>query len=188
MEPIQLPSNIKKILSVTFILTVISAFIVIFIGTALRYTHQDIKQLNLFITSAKNIQSNFEESLQIYTERTQAIMNYLFSLRPDDESDFVSFIAEIERIEQESGLEVNLQSLNQATPDEDEDEIETLNYNLNFYGNMGDLKNFLLELEKLPYYIRVDQINFIDLNYITDKEKKQNGNISLIIKVYIRKV
>lgn len=190
MEQLLITNGTKRILSLTFILTLISAFAVIFIGTALIHVNSEIKQLNIFLTNAKDIQPNFEKSLQLYTESTQEIIDYLLSLRPDSEEDFIDFISDIEKIEQKLDLTLNLQSLEdfEGTDETSLANSTTLNYSVSFYGNVANLSSFLSELEALLYYIKVDKIDFIDLAFITEKEEKQNGNISLIIKLYIRKV
>lgn len=183
MEQLLITNGTKRTLSLSFILTLISTFTVIFIGTALIHVNNEVKQLNAFLTNTKDIQPNFERSLQLYTESTQEIIDYLLSLRPDSEEDFIDFISDIESLEQKLNLTLNLQS-NEASVAG----TATLDYSISFYGNLTDLKDLLSELETLPYYIKIDKINFIDLAFITEKEEKQNGNISLIIKLFIRKV
>lgn len=190
MEQLPVTNGTKRTLSLSFILTLISAFTVIFIGTALIHVNSEVKRLNAFLTNAKDIQPNFERSLQLYTESTQKIIDYMLSLRPDSEEDFIGFISDIERLEQKLDLNINLQSLDdlKGTDETSTANTATLDYQVSFYGNLTDLNNFLSELETLPYYIKVDQIDFIDLAFITEKEEKQNGNISLTIKLYIRKI
>ncbi len=187
MESLQRTNFTKRILSLTFVLILISAFVVIFMGTSSANLNKEIKQLNAFVGSARNLQSNFEQSLQMYTESTQEIISYLSSLRPDSEEDFINFISAIETIEQRLGFSLNLKSLNHVSETLSVESPEkTLDYSISFYGNLKDLNEILTELQQLPYYIRIDQINFVDLEFLTKKEEKQDGNISLVIKLYIK--
>jgi len=60
------PSNpAKRVFKLSLVLTFVSAFIVLFIGYSLSGMHHDIKELNAFLSATDNLQSNFEQSLQL---------------------------------------------------------------------------------------------------------------------------
>jgi len=112
MEQIQITDGIKRILSVSFILILISTFVIVFMGYSLKSIHRDIRHLDKFLINSKDIQTNFEQSLMIYTERTQKITNYLFSLRPDSEEKYIKFISDVEDLGQKLNLDLNMQFIN----------------------------------------------------------------------------
>lgn len=180
MEPLPIPNITKRILSISTIFILISTFVVIFIGYSLGNINQEIKRTNAFLAGAQDIQPNFEKSLQLYTESTQKIIDYLISLRPDSEEDYLKFIFDIEETSEKLGLDLNLES----TQDIKLIDSKTLQYNLNFFGTNSDLITFLQALEKLPYFIRVNEIDFKNPQLLTDEDI--NGNVNLKISLYIK--
>lgn len=180
MEPLPIPNITKRILSVSTIFILISTFVVIFIGYSLSAINQGIKRTNAFLAGAQDIQPNFEKSLQLYTESTQEIIDYLISLRPDSDGDYLKFISDIEETSEKLGLDLRLES----TQDIKLTDSKTLRYDLNFFGTNNDLMAFMEKLEQLPYFIRINQVDFKNPQLLTDEDI--NGNINLKISLYIK--
>ncbi|MBI2463616.1 hypothetical protein HYV57_01530 [Candidatus Peregrinibacteria bacterium] len=64
--------------------------------------------------------------------------------------------------------------------------IKTLNYSLSFYGSFEQMSDFLKELEKLPYFIKIENINFTDVALVKKEENIPLENVNIKIKLYIK--
>ncbi len=178
MGTMQIPENTKRIISITFVLIFISTMIIVIMGFSIKSINKDIQKLNHFLSNSQDIHANFEESLRMYTERTKTITDYLSTLRPDNKEEYIKFISDIEDLAQNLRININLQSL--------EPEEKTLNYYISFEGDLNLMKRFLLELEKMPYFIQVVDLDYVTpMLYVSQKEGR-NGNIQLKIKLYIK--
>ncbi len=180
MELIQIPDYLKKILKLSLLLIFVSTFTIFFTGIAANNVNYDVKSLKIFIQETENIQPNFEKSLLIYTEKTQHAIDYLLKLRPISEKDLVLFISEVEAVGLNLNLDVDLESQTIET------EEKILNYNVSFYGTNDDLIEFLYELEKLDYYIRINSIDFRDPRFLEVDEMRQFENIYLSISLFTK--
>ena len=180
MEQIQITDGIKRILSVSFILILISTFVIVFMGYSLKSIHGDIMHLDKFLINSKDIQTNFEQSLMIYTERTQKITNYLFSLRPDSEEKYIKFISDVEDLGQKLNLDLNMQFINNIKDKAD------INYSIELFSNTKNLEKFLSELQTLPYFIKITNIEFTDPDLYLSQENSREGNVKLKIKLYTK--
>lgn len=178
MEPIS--ERLKRAMIISATLTLISTIVVIGIGNSLLNINREIKTLNHFLTSSTNIQANFEKSLQMYTKNTQEVIDFLLSLRPDREEKYINFISTIEDIGQQLNINLDLKSLAQEKTKQ-----TTLNYQINFYGSLNQLNIFLKELEKLPYFINVESIEYTNPQTLLRNEKS-SSNISLKINLFTR--
>lgn len=184
----QISSSLKRAIIVSATLTLISTIIVVGIGYSLLNINREIKILNHFLTSSANIQANFEKSLQIYTENTQDIIDFLLSLRPDSEEKYIEFISAIENVAQDLAINIDLQSITEikgtkkgtkkANPD-------TLDYQIRFYGSLNQLNRFIAELEKSPYFINVATIEYTNPQTLISSEKSA-ANINLVINLFTR--
>ncbi|PIR55500.1 hypothetical protein COU74_00565 [Candidatus Peregrinibacteria bacterium CG10_big_fil_rev_8_21_14_0_10_36_19] len=148
-------------------------------GFSLIGVRHDIASLTKFLDKADGIQANFERSLQVYTESTQEIVDYLLSLRPVSEEGYINFIASTEEVAQRLGLDLELNSIVLDS------KSKSLAYKLSFYGSFGDLDRVLREFESLPYFIRIYSIDFEDLKF-SKNDENQSKNVNLIIQVYVK--
>lgn len=185
MIQIQIPDSLKKILKISFILVFLSVFVVVFIGTAADGVNTDIKKLNKFLLVAENIKPNFEKSLQIYTEQSQYVTEYLLGLRPDSEEELVGFISDVEALGQKLGIDLDLQTVD-GSESEDENLEKYIEYTVTFYGTMSDLKKFLFELETLNYFIGMDSIDFKNLEFADETASPLKENNKIILRLYIK--
>ena len=183
MEPV-LPNGLKRIIGICSILILISTFIVILVGTSLKNINRDIKSLGAFLSNSENIQANFEKSLILYTESTEETIKYLLKLRPNSEEKYINFISEIESIGEKLAIKLNLKSF-EPILDKKAQKEKALHYQIMFFGKQSDLNDFLVEMEKLPYFIKVEEINYTNPENI-DAESFKDGNITLKIKLYIK--
>lgn len=182
--PLQVPVNpLKKIFNICLVLTIFFFSVNIILGTSLKTLKRDLKVLELFLVNAEAVKPNFEESLNLYTQGTQEAIEYVGTLRPDTETEYINFISSVEVIGQELALNIDLESLESPKPDSLGD---TLRYRLEFFGSQNDLLTFLEELEALPYYIRVDEVRFESLERVTGSQKDLAPNIVLTIQLYVR--
>ncbi len=185
MIPSEISNRTKRIFKMSAILILISSFIVIIIGYSSSKINYDIKTLNAFLEGTENLQSNFEQSLKLYTESTQTSIEHADSLRPVEESEYINFISEVENIGTTLNLDLNLRSTELGEP-ENSTKGNTLDYELTFYGDETDITTFLEELENLPYYIKVYSIEYYDLNYTENENLKLSPNIEINIRLYVK--
>ncbi len=76
------PEILKRILALSLVLTVIGTVATFVMGATSLSANNDIKTNEYFISVAKDIQPNFEDSLVLYTGETQKIIDFLLDLRP----------------------------------------------------------------------------------------------------------
>lgn len=182
----ELPISLIRVLKISVILIFISAFTVIAFGIAANNTNEDIKKINKYLHNAQNIQSNFEQSLIMYTETTKDIIGFLLSVRPQNEDSYIKFISQIEEIADKLSLDIELKSEQEQVKKEKETLKEkSINYNLSFLGSFDNLSSFLAELDDLPYYIKITNMNFRDPRFI-DMEEENVKNININLKLFIK--
>lgn len=189
MAQVQLPINLIRILRICLILSIVGAFAAIVLGTSLIATNTENKITQKFLEISKNAHVNFEESLVAYTETTRETIDYLFKLRPRKEEDVINFISQIEKTGQELFLNLKLETYKDPLVAKKGSKVkvdEAITYKLSFFGSSTNLHDFLSKLESLPYFIKVNDINFKDPNYL-EKTQDMQPNVNLTIKLYIKK-
>lgn len=155
---------------------------VLILGHSAAAIHEDVKELNEFLMISKDAKPNFEQSLKLYTDNTKEVIEYLLSLRPNEEEEFIGFIGKVEEIGQSLSLNINLESVEPAgKTDLTETPEKTLTYKISFYGSTTNLNEFLKALESLPYFIKIENIIFKSFQY-----EKNLPNIELTLKLYIK--
>ncbi|MBI2463617.1 hypothetical protein HYV57_01535 [Candidatus Peregrinibacteria bacterium] len=82
MEAVQTSNNGKRILNFCLLLTGLSTCIMLIMGWSVSDVNKEIKELEYFLATAKDVQPNFEKSLLMYTESSKDIIEYLLKLRP----------------------------------------------------------------------------------------------------------
>ena len=171
---------LERIEKVTLMLTIVSTISVLIIGTALNRVRSEIKQLEYFLSTSENIEENYVKSLFAYTGESQKTINYVLDLRPENQQEIIEFIDAIEELGGVQDLDMNLESSGGAIYEKKK--IDTLEYRISFYGGTNELKNFLYEVEKLPYFIKVE-----DFSYTTPLLIKEDSreNISIGLQIYI---
>ncbi|MFA6528252.1 MAG: hypothetical protein WCT46_01800 [Candidatus Gracilibacteria bacterium] len=179
------PNNVtKRVFKVTSVLMFISAFVVIIIGYSLTGTNTDIKKLNEFLSETENLQSNFEQSLQLYTEGAEESMNFVASLRPENDIQYIQFISEVESLAEELAIDIDLESVEAEI--EPSSKGNTLAYEINFYGNRDDLTDFLSGLEQMQYFIKIYEISYTNTELLTEEDTVGTPNVSIKIKLYVK--
>jgi len=164
------------------ILMLISTCVVLAIGTALGSLNNEIKNLEHYMEIAEDIKPNFEESLSLYTETTKGAIEYIHSIRPEGEIEYIEFISSIEEIGQNLFLDLSLQSIEGSV---DTDVSPSIEYEVDFYGSSNDLTNFLEELEELDYYVHVVAVDYTRIAY-TLETQDLSPNISINLKLYVK--
>ncbi|MFA4891132.1 MAG: hypothetical protein WC604_02150 [Candidatus Gracilibacteria bacterium] len=160
------PPLIKRILSICLILISLGTVASFAMGYTSLSISREIKENENYIVVAKEIQPNFEESLTLYTGETQKIIAYLLRLRPASEEDYITFLTALEGLGNKLKLKLDIKSLElgPVNPKADPEPSNSLDYDISFYGSFKNLLAFVEELEKLPYYIKVANIRFMDPN------------------------
>ncbi|MBT4917042.1 hypothetical protein HON58_01250 [Candidatus Peregrinibacteria bacterium] len=166
----------------SLVLIFIGAFTTVFLGILMGGLNDEVKGLEVFMEEAKTTQPNFEKSLEIYTDQTEIVINYLLDLRPSQEAEYVDFISRIEDIGRDLSLNLDMESVRFAKEEED----GTLNYMVTFQGGMTDLENFLEKLEGLPYYIKVKEIDYRSPKNLTPDELEKSSNIKIKIGLFTK--
>jgi len=177
----------RKIVSVSLILSFISVVGTVLMGGNSLNTNEEIKSNEYYVSVAKEVQPNFEDSLALYTGDTQKVIDYLLDVRPGDEEDYITFLAELEELGNDLSLKLDIHSYESSNlqPGALPEPSDTLDYEISLYGSFRDLQAFLEELEALPYYIKVSSIQFVDLNGSEDNDKKV-PNLNIKIKLYVK--
>lgn len=178
MEKKQISEGAKRVLSITFVLIFISSFIVIVVGNSVKHVHADINRLNHFLENAEGLQANFEQSLQMYTERTKEITDYLLLLRPENEQQYIRFISDIEELGKMFDGPIALQSTGE--------EENHLNYNISFESTFAQMESFIEKILDLPYFIRITDISFTSPQLYVNQRGENGGNVNLKIQLYIK--
>ena len=182
MAQAQMPISIKRIVTITLVLIFISTFTVVVLGISMKSVSKEVKELEVFMEEAKTTQPNFEKSLEIYTDQTEVMINYLLDLRPSEEAEYVEFISQIEDIGDDLSINLNLQSVRFSKEEDD----GTLNYMISFQGGIIDLENFLTELEELAYFIKVKEIDYRSPKDIPEEEIEKAKNIEIKIGLFTK--
>lgn len=183
MEKLPISDGLKKLLSVTTVFITISTLVVVFIGWASSSINNQNKKLNIFLTNSENIQANFEKSLQMYTASTEKIIEFLLSLRPSNEEQYIKFISEVEDLGKSLSLNVTLKSIDKEKQDEKEN---TLLYSVTYFSNQKKLPLFLHELENLPYFVKITSIKYLNPENLKEEQIKKDGNVEILIKLYTK--
>ncbi len=177
------PSNtLQKIFNVCLVLMAFFFLANIVLGTSLKTITRDIRELEIFLSSAEMVRPNFEESLNLYTEGTAQAIEYVDTLRPDSETEYIEFISSVEAVAQNLSLNIDLESLEEEKPD---GLGAALRYRVEFFGGQNDLMSFLKELEALPYYIRVDELRYESFEALQVGEDSA-PNVILTIELYVK--
>jgi len=177
----------RRIASICLILTGIATIGTFFMGSNALSISKEVEESEYYVSVAREVQPNFEESLSLYTGDTQKIIDYLLELRPENEEEYISFLSTLEELGQDLSLKLDIRSFedNLLAGGAIAEPSKTLDYEIDFYGSFRDMQAFLGELEALPYYIKVSEIRYIDLNGSDDDEQKV-PNLNIKIKLYVK--
>jgi len=184
-----------RVLKISAVLIGISAFTVVVMGISYMRTNNMNRDLQNFLQASSNIDENFEDSLSIYTEYINDVIAYLLKLRPNNETEFVAFISEVEKIGQSLSLNIKIATSEEEQParksknkkDKDDGDSKYLTYKISFYGSMTDTTSFLSKIEAMPYFIEIENINFKNPDSLEDINRENiNQNVNITIKLFIK--
>lgn len=191
MVPAQLKNSLMGILKICCILIGISTFTAIVMGISLVNERKENQKMVRFLEVASTTGTNFEDSLAVYTEKARNITDYLLGLRPANEAGFVKFISEVEKIGQDLSLNIKIKTSEETIDPKKKTKVvepKHILYNLSFFGSYSDLMSFLIQLENMQYFIKVDNVSFENPNSMeTTQQKEGSPNINIAIKLYTKK-
>lgn len=194
IEPqLESPGILKRILMLSLVLTIIGIVTTFVMGITSLATNNDIKNNEYFISVAKDVQPNFEDSLVLYTGETQKIIDFLLSLRPASKEGYIAFLEVLENLGSNLSLRLDIKSIDSISESEKKaakEPSKTLEYGISFYGSLKNLKSLLKGLVELPYYIKVAEVRYSDPNGNGDGDGDENGhklqNTYVRIKLYVK--
>jgi len=187
------PGILKRVLALSLILTVIGTVTTFAMGLTALSTNDDIKTNEYFISVAKDVQPNFEDSLVLYTGETQKIIDFLLSLRPASEEGYITFLTALEELGNKLSLRLDIKSINSVSENEKraaKEPSKTLEYGISFYGSLKNLKSLLKGIAELPYYVKVAEVRYSDPNGNGDGSENDNKhklqNTYVRVKLYVK--
>lgn len=181
MASTPLPNLVLRLMKLALVLTLVGAFSTVVFGMAVKQMNQEVRELKNFVEISKDVQPNFEQSLELYTQQTKEIIQFLSSLRPDGEEEYILFISTVEALAQDLSLDIDLESIEV----EEENEGSVLSYQVSFNGSWSQLADFLEGLEDLPYFIRVKNVEYQAFNPALQVESNL-PNIRLTLDLYVQ--
>jgi hypothetical protein len=181
----QLLNSLRKNGKISLLFTGLAAFVIVVIGLATMVVAKDVKIMKKYLDNASMIQPNFEDNIILYTSKTEKLINSLLSLRPKNEDEYVTFLSNLEKVGQRLSLNIDVKSLGgvQIAPIGGQEKV--LYYTVSFYGGSSDLMKFVEQVEKLPYFIKVVDVNYRNLDHLSADEKKTQ-NIHMKLMLYIK--
>ena len=181
--------KIKRIISITAVLSFVACAIVVIIGSSFVKIIDETKILENFLQSSSNLQINFEQSLITYTEKTEETIEFLNKIRPDNEAKYIDFIRDLELIGEALNIDIDLESIKPSSTSEVSTEVKispTLDYKISFLGSENDLLEFMHELESLPRYIKITNIEFLAPKIFNEQKTKRQFNTIISISLYTK--
>jgi hypothetical protein len=186
----EMPKILNTIGNVTLALITISALTVFVTGLSVISTGREINVLEKYLENAEGAQPDFENNMLMYTTKTSKIIGQLMELRPESEEDYVAFISRVEQVGKQLALDLEIKSSKEEDKavkgKKDEVKAETMSYLLSFYGTQQDVLRLASELQDLPYFIRIEDLTFNNLDHL-DADEKKVPNASMVIKLYVKK-
>lgn len=167
-----------RILNVCFVLTMISTLAIWVLSYSLNQVQQENKKITSFVNSAGELSSNFEQSLQMYTENTQEAIAFIDTIRPNNENEYIAFITELETLGQDLNLDVDVETLSSTK--------DVLQFSVDFYGSKRNLIDFLEAIEELTHYVRVDEFSLTELPTEITTARNASPNIKLTLSLYVK--
>jgi len=183
---LQIPSKFESIFRVCALLIFLGVFSIFFMGYANYQLHEENKIIEDFLFGADDLQPNFEKSLTMYTENTQASMDYLSMLRPEDENGYIQFISTLEILGQSQGVDLSLQILDGDVVVKDETASHYIDYKIQFYARQDQVAVFLEAVEGLPYFTRVMELHYDSFEYFDSASDTDIPNAVLTLRLYVK--
>ena len=184
MQAAPLSNNLKRLFRFCLVLVGLFLVINVIIGYSANQIHNEVKEVEHFLELAEDVRPNFEESLNLYTAGAEESIQYVKTLRPDSENEYIQFISTVEAIGEQLSLHLDLESVegsNKTSP-----LGNVIHYGIQFYGGQEDLNRFLETLEALPYFIRVDEVHYDSFELADDPSDVPTPNIDLLITLYVQ--
>jgi hypothetical protein len=183
---LQTPSKFKAIFRVCSLLIFLGVFSIFFVGYADYQLHEENKIVEAFLLGAGDLQPNFEKSLTMYTENTQASMDYLSMHRPEDETGYIQFISTLEILGQSQGINLTLQILDGDVVTKDETGSHYIDYKVQFYARQDQVTAFLEAVEELAYFTRVMGLHYQSFEYFDLGKDSDTPNVILTLRLYVK--
>lgn len=183
---LQIPPKFESVFRVSCILMLMSTFTIFFMGYANSQLHEENKGIEAFLLGADNLQVNFEKSLSMYTESTQGSIDYLASLRPDNENGYIQFISMVESLGQNLGISLRLKTLDGDDLGKDETGSRYIDYQIDFYGREDQVRQVLSGLESLNYFTRVMDIHYETFEFFDAHRNADTPNVTIILRLYVK--
>lgn len=176
----------SAVLKVTLVLIAISTFIVLILGTAIKAINEENKDIKYFLGESKTVQPNFEKSLLIYTENTYKDIEYVHSLRPINESDYIKFISTIEDIGQKNSLNISLNTLDESSSNQDSSGSHFIDYKIRFYSTKDQLLSFLNDIDALNYFTKILNLEYTTYQLPDNNKSVDSPNVNLTLRLYVK--
>lgn len=178
----------KRVLATSTILVILASVTALFMGLSSLSVNREIKDHEYFISVAKEVQPNFEDSLTLYTGETRKIIDFLLSLRPDSEEDYITFITALENLGNSLSLNLDVSSV-ESSVDPSKTAVEpsnSLEYEIRFYGSFKNLQAFIEGFDVLPYYVKILSIKYTNPSSLEDDKDRKLPNVTVRIELYIK--
>lgn len=188
MVQVQLPNKVERIIKICALLMLMGTFAIIVIGSALIKVQYENVRLEQFLSVGKTTHIDFENSLIMYTEKTRDTITYLLGLRPNNEEEVINFISEIERIGQDTYLDIELAAMEELIKTKGKKTAkseDTISYKISFFGSIDDLNEFLSRIEALPYFVRIENAQYRDISNLEESDYSE-PNVTIIIRLYVK--
>jgi len=115
-----------------------------------------IEERDMYQQELANTKSLSE--IQAKLEKAKESRSFFDSLYVDGEN-ALGFITFLESLANDSGVDLNIQSLNSSTENSEQSiDHEIISMSLNFRGEWTEVNNFILMIENLPYHVKVGNL------------------------------
>lgn len=188
-KDLRLELMVRRIINFSLLLIFMGSFTIFFVGASSLEIKNEISNDESFVKLAEEMRPDFENSLLLYTGKTQEIINFLLNLRPQKEEDFIAFITALENVGKKLSLKLEIKTLDVQEKDNTKSkDNNSISYIVNFYGSTENLHDFVNSLDELPYYIKISSIRYE--NPISEEGKNEKSkklpNISMELQLFIK--
>ncbi|MFA5855433.1 MAG: hypothetical protein WC846_04110 [Candidatus Gracilibacteria bacterium] len=176
---------------ISLIFILLGTFSVVFLVRSILLISVENQELQAFLDKASMVQVDFEQSLSMYTEETKSDLALIDALRPQGEVDYIGFISKIENIGQMLDIAVTLKTIDVKSVSSvsgqnvDITGSNYIDYAVEFYSNNNQLLSFLYSIEALPYFVRVQNVQYKNLEFAKGEDTAR-PNVSLTIRLYVK--
>jgi hypothetical protein len=183
--------TLTSFFKISLIFILLGTFSVVFLVRSILLISVENQELQAFLDKASMVQVDFEQSLSMYTEETKSDLALIDALRPQGEVDYIGFISKIENIGQMLDIAVTLKTIDVKSVSSvsgqnvDITGSNYIDYAVEFYSNNNQLLSFLYSIEALPYFVRVQNVQYKNLEFAKGEDTAR-PNVSLTIRLYVK--